>query len=68
MNKKEIEQEMKRYEEMDFGYWQMLEIRKGLESGVDVSKYASPKFDFWQMLEIRKGLEKEKQKELEMEM
>lgn len=40
MNKKEIEQEMERYEEMDFGYWQMSEIRKGLEK----EKQKEPEF------------------------
>ena len=37
--------------------YQLDEIDKGLESGVDVSAYADPKYAAWQMGELRKGLE-----------
>ena len=57
MNKKEIDQEMKRYENQGFDYWQMDEIRLGLEAGVDVDKYADPKFNEYQMKQIQEGLE-----------
>ena len=68
MNKKEIDEEMKRYEKMGFDIWQMLKIQQGLEEGVDVSKYADPEFHWKQMKKIRKELEEEKQKEPEMEI
>lgn len=55
---KEIDQEVKKYENQGFNDWQMKQIYLGLEDGVDVSKYADPKFDEDQMHEIRKGLEK----------
>lgn len=35
----------------------LIEIRKGLENGVDVSIYAKPEFNWQQMREIREGLE-----------
>lgn len=56
MTKKELELKMKSYEEQGFDDWQLYEIRKGLEDGVDVSKYANPKFSDEEMAEIRKGL------------
>ena len=40
----------------------MLEIRKGLEQGLDVSIYASPKLHSSKMKEIRLKLLKEKKK------
>ena len=56
---KKLELEMKRYEEQGFDDWQLYEIRKGLEEGVDVSKYTDPKFSDEEMAEIRKGLANE---------
>lgn len=35
----------------------LIEIRKGLENGIDVSIYAKPEFNWHQMREIREGLE-----------
>ena len=35
----------------------LIEIRKGLENGIDVSIYAKPEFNWRQMREIREGLE-----------
>lgn len=35
----------------------LIEIRKGLEKGIDVSIYAKPDFEWRQMREIREGLE-----------
>ena len=35
----------------------MLELRKGLEEGLDVSVYADPKYDWRQMREICHDLE-----------
>ena len=51
------DQEVKRYEEKGFDYWQLFEIRKGLENGVDIDKYADLKFSRNQMEQIRLGLE-----------
>lgn len=59
---KKLEFEMKRYEEQGFDDWQLYEIRKGLEEGVDVSKYTDPKFNDEEMAEIRKGLTNENHK------
>lgn len=56
MTKKEIEQEMKKYEEMNFNNNQMHEIRLGLEAGLNVTKYADPKFNDDLMEEIRWSL------------
>lgn len=56
---KELELKMKSYEEQGFDDWQLYEIRKGLESGIDVSKYADPKFSDEEMAEIRKELTNE---------
>ena len=41
-----------------FNEKQMMEIRLGLEKGLDVSLYAKPEFDQYQMEEIRLCLEK----------
>lgn len=57
MNKKEIEQAMKRYENQGFDIFQMEQIKWGLKAGVDVDKYADPKFDNFQMVQIKWGLE-----------
>lgn len=59
---KKLELEMKRYKEQGFDDWQLYEIRKGLEEGVDVSKYTDPKFNDEEMAEIRKGLTNENPK------
>ena len=56
MNKKEIDQEVKRYEEKGFDDWQLYEIRKGLENGVDVTKYTNLELSDEEMAEIRKEL------------
>ena len=56
MNRKEIEQAMKRYEEQGFDDWQLYEIRKGLEKGVDVTKYTDLELSDEEMAEIRKEL------------
>ena len=46
------------YENMSvFDEYQMEEIRKGLNSGVDVSVYTDPKYDRWQMGKIRYNLQ-----------
>ena len=45
------------FDESEFDDKQMRQIRKGLESGLDISQYADLKFDGDQMEEIRKGLE-----------
>ena len=57
MTKKEIEQEMKKYEEVKYTESQMEEIREGLKSGINVSIYADPKFNDEQMGVIRYALE-----------
>lgn len=59
MNKKEIEKKLKEYEKQGFDEWQLYEIRKGLEDGVDISKYAKREFSDEEMAEIRKGLANE---------
>lgn len=56
MNKKEIEQAMKRYENQGFDIFQMEQIKWGLEEGIDVDKYADPRFNWKQMQEIRLSL------------
>lgn len=56
---KKLELEMKRYEEQGFDDWQLYEIRKGLEEGVDVTKYADSKLTDEEMAEIRKELTNE---------
>ena len=56
MNRKEIEQAMKRYEKQGFDDWQLYEIRKGLEKGVDVTKYTDLELSDEEMAEIRKEL------------
>ena len=68
MNRKEIEQEIKRYREMGFNVWQMSEIREGLKNNVDVDKYTNLKFDSSQMEQIRCRLVNKKQKEPELEI
>ena len=59
MTKKELEQEMKSYKKQGFDEWQLYEIRKGLEDGVDISKYAKREFSDEEMAEIRKELTNE---------
>lgn len=56
MTKKELEQEMKRYEEQGFDDWQLYEIRKGLEDGLDVTKYTDLELSDEEMAKIRKEL------------
>ena len=41
-----------------FNNEQLSQIKKGINSGLDVSIYAKPEFTYGQMSEIRKGLEK----------
>ncbi len=60
--KSSIESELQKYKNGGkYDRDEMKEIRKGLESGVDVSMYANPErhlpFGEWQMREIRLGLE-----------
>jgi len=38
----------------------MIEIKKGLEQGLDISKYAKPEYDIVKMNDIRKELEHER--------
>lgn len=45
------------FDSSEFDDSRMNEIRKGLESGVDISQYADPKFYARQMRQIRLGLE-----------
>lgn len=56
MNKKEIEKNLKEYEKQGFDDWQMYEIRKGLENGVDVTKYTDLELSDEEMAKIRKEL------------
>ena len=53
-------------EKGEFEEEQLSEIRKGLESGADVSVYAKPEFSWEQMREIRLGLDYEKKSEKEV--
>lgn len=62
MNKKEIDQEIKRYEEQGFDDWQIYEIRKGLETDIDVSVYANLNLTDDEMQQKREALEMAKQK------
>ena len=62
MNRKEIEQAMKRYEEQGFDDWQIYEIRKGLETDIDVSVYANLNLTDDEMQQKREALEMAKQK------
>ena len=45
-------------------WWEMLEIRLGLEHDVDVNKYADPKLSREQMRKIRLRLENEKEQKI----
>lgn len=56
MNKKEIEKRLTEYEKQGFDDWQMYEIRKGLENGVDVTKYTDLELSDEEMAKIRKEL------------
>ena len=56
MNKKEIEKKLKEYEKQGFDDWQLYEIRKGLENGVDVTKYTDLELSDEEMAKIRKEL------------
>lgn len=56
MNKKEIEKRLTEYEKQGFDDWQLYEIRKGLENGLDVSKYADLELSDEEMAKIRKEL------------
>ena len=56
MNKKEIEKKLKEYEKQGFNDWQLYEIRKGLENGVDVTKYTDLELSDEEMAKIRKEL------------
>ena len=40
-----------------FNELQLVQIRRGLISNIDVSLYAKPEFTHWQMQEIAKGIE-----------
>lgn len=62
MNRKEIYQEVKRYEEQGFDDWQIYEIRKGLEADIDVSVYANLNLTDDEMQQKREALEMAKQK------
>lgn len=57
----QVVEEYRRLMETDwtrlFGPWQIEEIQKGLDAGIDVSRYANPEFDKRQMEEIRLGLQ-----------
>lgn len=48
------------YINSDFEYWQRVEIRKGLEARIDVSKYAFVEFDAKKMYKYRAALIDEK--------
>ncbi len=56
MNKKEIEKKLKEYEKQGFDDWQLYEIRKGLENGLDVTKYTDLELSDEEMAKIRKEL------------
>lgn len=45
------------FDESEFDYYQICQIRRGIEKGLDISYYADPKFDWQQMYQIREGLE-----------
>lgn len=52
-----VEKVIEKYMNQSFDGFQMHEIRKGIEAGVDVELYATPDFNSWQMGKIREGLE-----------
>ena len=52
-----INKKNKPFKISDFSDYQLYQIRRGLEEGIDVTAYADSKFDKHQMREIRKGLE-----------
>lgn len=52
-----VEKIIEKYMNQTFDGFQMHEIRKGIEAGVDVELYATPDFNSWQMGKIREGLE-----------
>jgi hypothetical protein len=51
------------YANPEFAYYQMKEIREGLEQKLDVSAYAKPEYSWDKMCEIRERLEAAKNKE-----
>lgn len=65
MNKKEIEKRLTEYEKQGFDCWQLYEIRKGLENGVDVTKYTDLELSDEEMAKIRKDLLKDQVLEVE---
>lgn len=46
-----------RFEEKELDDYQILQIKKGIENGVDISVYDDARYDDYQMCEIRLGLE-----------
>ena len=55
--KEAIDKQMKRYSQSGkYDAYQLSELRKGLEKGLDVSMYENPQFHYDQMYEIRLGL------------
>lgn len=67
----DIQQELEKYKILDsegnsvYDFYQMLQIRKGLETGVDISQYTAlnkkgePEYSWKQTQEIREKLEEE---------
>lgn len=53
---KENEINIEEYNENNFDWLQIKEIRKGLEAGLDVSGYALPEIPYQKMRELREGL------------
>lgn len=48
---------MNKLDLLNFNVWQLMEIKLGLEEGIDVSVYAKPEFVPYKMYLIRQGLE-----------
>lgn len=60
MNEIETEAILKKYEKQGFNCFQMAQIRRGLEDGLDVSIYADKKLSWLEMMAIRLKLEDQK--------
>ncbi len=53
---KESNIDLTMYNEKDFDWFQIKEIKKGLEAGLDVSFYALPEISYQKMRELREGM------------
>ena len=53
---KESNIDLTKYNEKEFDWFQMKEIKKGIEDGLDVSFYALPEISYQKMRELREGM------------